>query len=230
VPAPLVSVVVPVLDEEQELPRALDHLAALPGRWEVIVVDGGSSDRTLPIARRHPLAPRVIEARDGRAGQMNAGAAHARGAAILFLHADTRLPPSAHAALTRALGDERVAGGNFALRFDGPGGFPRVLGGVYRLQRRFGTFYGDSAIWVRARSFRAIGGYRPLPIMEDHDLARRLRRAGRVPCLPGPAITSSRRWRRQGLARTVASWTAIRWLYAAGVPPRHLARLYRVIR
>lgn len=227
---PLVSVVVPVLEERAELPGLLDHLAALPGRWEVIVVDGGSMDGSPDLARAHPSGPRVVVHGGGRAAQMNAGAAVARGEVLLFLHADTRLPASAHASLAGALTDPGVAGGNFALRFDGPGRFPRLLGAVHRLQRRLGIFYGDSAIWLPAARFVELGGYRPLPIMEDFDLARRLCRAGRTACLPGPAVTSSRRWRRRGLVRTVATWTAIRWLYLAGVSPRRLARLYRVVR
>lgn len=220
----------PVLDEERQLPATLDHLASLPGLWQVIVVDGGSSDRTVALARAHRLGPRVIEAAGGRAAQLNAGAAEAEGEGIVFLHADTRLPRTAYASIAGALADGRVAGGNFALRFDDPGLFGRLLGVVYALQRRCGIFYGDSAIWTRSATFRALGGYRPLPIMDDYDFARRLADAGRTRCLPGPAVTSSRRWRRQGIARTVLSWVLIRWLYVAGVPPARLARLYRAVR
>jgi rSAM/selenodomain-associated transferase 2 len=221
---------VPVLDEERQLPATLDHLATLRGRWQVVVVDGGSTDRSVALARAHRLAPRVIERGGGRAAQLNAGAAEAEGEAIVFLHADTRLPGTAYASLTGALADGRVAGGNFALRFDDGGLFGRLLGVVYALQRRCGTFYGDSAIWTRAATFRALGGYRPLPIMDDYDFARRLTRAGATRCLPGPAVTSARRWRRQGVARTVLTWVLIRWLYVAGVSPARLARLYRAVR
>jgi rSAM/selenodomain-associated transferase 2 len=227
--SPLVSVIVPVLDEERALPRLLDHLAALPGAIEVIVVDGGSADASREIVRAHPLGARLLAAAGGRAGQMNAGAAAAAGAVLVFLHADTRLPATAHASLAAALA-RGVEGGNFAVRFDGGGAFARFLTAFYAVQRRLGAFYGDSAIFVRADAFRALGGYRPLPVMEDHDLARRLRRRGRTACLPGPAVTSSRRWRRLGMARTVASWLAIRWLYALGVPAERLARLYRPAR
>jgi rSAM/selenodomain-associated transferase 2 len=226
---PLVSVIVPVLDEARALPRLLDHLAALRGDIEVIVVDGGSADASRAIVRAHPLGATLLRAGGGRAGQMNAGAAAAAGEALVFLHADTRLPPTAHSSLAAALA-RGVEGGNFALRFDGGGAFARLLGSWYAVQRRLGVFYGDSAIFVRADAFRALGGYRPLAIMEDYDLARRLSRRRRTACLPGPAVTSSRRWRRLGVGRTVAAWAAIRWLYLLGVPAERLARLYRPAR
>ena len=226
----LVSVIVPVLDEETTITTLLDHLAELPGNWEVIVVDGGSSDHTRPLAESHHLRPLVINGPRGRANQLNAGAARARGDVLLFLHADTRLPRDAYASLGRAVADPNVMGGNFKLRFDGADRFSKVLGAWYALQRRAGIYYGDSAIWLRASAFARFGGFRPLPIMEDYDLVRRLERAGQTACLPGPAITSARRWQRHGLPRTIASWVLIRWLFIAGAPPARLARLYPKIR
>jgi rSAM/selenodomain-associated transferase 2 len=226
----LVSIIVPVLDEEKGITSLLDHVAALPGRWEVILADGGSSDATRELAARHRSQPLIVDAARGRASQMNSGAAIARGDVLLFLHADTRLPPTAYPSLTRALADQSVLGGNFTLRFDGGDWFSRVLGAWYALQRRAGIYYGDSAIWVRRSVFERLGGFRPLPIMEDYDLVRRLERAGRTACLPGPAITSARRWQRLGLSRTVASWVLIRWLFIAGASPARLARLYPHIR
>jgi rSAM/selenodomain-associated transferase 2 len=229
--APLVSVIVPTLDEARELPGLLDDLAALHGRWELIVADGGSRDATLPIARAHPARPRVIQCAGGRAAQLNAAARGARGDVLLFLHADSRLPRDAYASLADAWRSRPpVVGGNFALRFHGDGGFERVLGAVYRLQRRHGFYYGDSSIWVRRDTFDALGGYREIPIMDDYDFARRLERSGATRCLPGPATTSARRWRTAGIGRTVAAWFVIRWLFVAGVAPRRLARLYRLVR
>jgi len=227
---PLVSVVVPVLGEESTIAEALDHLASLPGRWEVIVADGGSSDRTVELATAHPSRPKVIAAQRGRANQMNAGAAEASGGTLLFLHADTRLPGEAYGSVTRALRDPAVLGGNFSLRFDGGDRFSSLLSAWYRVQRRLGVYYGDSAIWLRRAVFVELGGFRPLAIMEDYDLVRRLEHAGRSVCLPGPAVTSARRWRSVGLARTVASWVVIRWLFLAGVSPVRLARLYPTVR
>lgn len=229
---PLVSVLVPTLDEERELPDLLDHLATLHGDWEPIVADGGSRDATRQIAAEHPLRPRVVEQLGGRAAQLNAAARVARGDILLFLHADSRLPPDAYPSLAGAWRTPAVTGGNFVLRFDdGRGGFERVLGAVYRLQRRHGLYYGDSSIWVTRGAFDTLGGFRAIAIMDDYDFVRRLERApGTTRCLPGPATTSARRWRRAGIARTVLAWFVIRRLYVAGVPPDKLARLYRAVR
>ena len=228
---PLVSVLIPTVDEERELPRLLDHVAELEGRWEVIVSDGGSRDATQRMAREHRSRPRVIEQRGGRAAQLNAAACAATGDVLLFLHADSRLPANAYRSLADACKRPEVAGGNFALRFDGGGAFEHLLGAVYRLQRRHGYYYGDSSVWVLRTIFDALGGYREIPIMDDYDFVRRLERSGaETRCLPGPATTSSRRWRALGIPRTVLAWFAIRWLYVAGVSPARLARLYRVVR
>lgn len=227
---PLVSVVVPVLDESSTVGEALDRLAELPGRFEMIVVDGGSRDGTEELAEQHPSHPRVLRADRGRAHQQNAGAAAARGELLVFLHSDTRLPPDAYASLAEALCDRGLLGGNFALRFDGDDRFAHVLGRWYAVQRRLGVYYGDSVLWTRTATFSALGGFRPLEIMEDYDFVRRLERLGRTACLPGPVITSGRRWRALGVGRTVISWVVIRWLWLTGVPDRRLARLYRQVR
>ncbi len=227
---PLISVVVPVLNEAHGVPALLDHLLQLEGRFEVVIADGGSTDSTPQLASAHPSAPCLVHSPPGRAQQMNAGASAAEGEALLFLHADTRLPPDAYRSLRRALADSAVIGGNFELRFDGADRFSRLLGAWYAVQRRAGVYYGDSAIWVRRTAFQSLGGYRPLPIMEDYELSRRLERAGDTSCLPGPAVTSARRWQQLGLLRTIASWVLIRWLFIAGASPARLARLYPHVR
>ena len=226
----LVSIIVPVLDEERSITGLLDDLARLPGRFEAIVVDGGSRDATRELAADHPSRPAVLSARRGRACQCNAGADFAHGDVLVFLHADTRLPDGAYGSLVQALARAAVIGGNFKLRFDGGDRFSRLLGAWYALQRRAGIYYGDSAIWLRREAFDRLGGFRPLAIMEDYDLVRRMQRTGRTACLPGPAVTSARRWQRLGLARTIASWVLIRWLYLAGASPARLARLYPHVR
>jgi rSAM/selenodomain-associated transferase 2 len=218
---------VPVLDEARALPGLLDHLGRLPGRWEVIVSDGGSADGTPALVR--PPA-RLVEAPPGRATQQNAGAAAARGDALVFLHADSRLPAGAYASLASALRDPACPGGNFRLRFDGDDGFSRSLTAWYAVQRRLGIYYGDSTLWLRRGAWEALGGFADLPIMEDYDLVRRLERLGPTACLPGPALTSSRRWRSLGVRRTVLAWVVIRWAWLAGVPAERLARLYRPVR
>jgi len=226
---PLVSVIVPVLQERAAIGRTLDHLQALRGRFEVIVVDGGSTDGTLDAARAHAVGARLVRSGRGRGHQMNAGARIARGEVLLFLHADTRLPMTAYRSLVRAV-RAGAAGGNFDLRFDGGGAFAATLGVVYRLQRMVRVFYGDSAIWVTRRAFARLGGYPEIPIMEDLQLARALMATRCTVKLPGPAITSSRRWHQAGITRTVVLWVLIRYLYFLGVAPDRLARLYRVVR
>jgi rSAM/selenodomain-associated transferase 2 len=223
-------VIIPALDEATTISAVLDSLAELPGFWEVIVADGGSGDGTATLATSHPLPGRVITAKRGRATQMNAGAAAASGEVLLFLHADTRLPRDAYQSIMQAIRDPRVCGGNFAIRFDGDDWFSAALAAWYALQRRLGVYYGDSAIWIRRPVFDRLHGFAPIPIMEDYDLVRRLQRSGHTRCLPGPVITSARRWKQSGLLRTIASWALIRWLYLAGVSPTRLARLYPRIR
>ncbi|MGI8427801.1 MAG: TIGR04283 family arsenosugar biosynthesis glycosyltransferase [Solirubrobacteraceae bacterium] len=227
---PLVSIVIPVLNEAATLPSLLDRLAELEGSFELIVVDGDSIDATADQAAAHPVRPSVVHSHRGRARQMNAGARAARGHALLFLHADTRLPLNAYATLASALEDPTVIGGNFRLRFDGADRFSRLLSAWYALQRRAGIYYGDSAIWLRASAFERLGGFKPLAIMEDYDLVCGLERAGTTVCLPGPVLTSARRWQRLGLTRTIASWILIRWLFIAGASPARLARLYPHVR
>lgn len=222
----LISICVCTRDETGQIDALLDHLGRLPGPWEVIVADGGSADGTATRARAHVGAPRVLAAHGGRAAQLNAAAAVARGERLVFLHADSRLPLDAHASLART----RARAGNFALRFDGEGPFSWTLARVYALQRRFGLYYGDSTVWCERALFEALGGFRELEIMDDYDLVRRLERATDTACLPGPATTSARRWQAMGVARTVFTWTAIRWLYLAGVPAERLAGLYRRVR
>lgn len=228
--APRISVIVPVLDEEDRIAALLDHLAGLEGRWEVIVCDGGSSDATAAVAAGHPLAPRVLSGARGRSRQQNLGARAAGGEALVFLHADSRLPATAYRSLMGALAETACPGGNFALRFDGDDAFSRVLTAWYAAQRRFGIYYGDSTLWLRRDAWEALGGFRELPIMEDHDLVQRLERMGTTRCLPGPSTTSSRRWRRLGVRRTVLSWVVIRLMWHLGVPPDRLAGLYRRVR
>ncbi|MCA1657304.1 MAG: TIGR04283 family arsenosugar biosynthesis glycosyltransferase, partial [Actinobacteria bacterium] len=224
---PLVSVVVATLNEAQALPGLLDHLAALGGRIEVVVADGASADGTAALARADTLRPAVVETPPGRAHQLNMGAAASRGEVLVFLHADSRLPPEAYRSLAGVSRDDGVVGGNFRLRFEGADLFARALAAFYQLLRRRGIYYGDSSIFVRREVFERLGGFSDQPIMDDYDFARRLERAGRTVCVPGPALTSSRRWRRSGIPRTVAAWVAIQLLYWAGVPARWLAPLYR---
>jgi rSAM/selenodomain-associated transferase 2 len=224
-PAIALSVVVPALDEAPVLGATLSA-ARQPGVAELIVVDGGSRDATVAIARR--LADRVLAASRGRALQMNAGAAAARGDVLLFLHADSR-PPAGYAALVAAaLADPAVVGGRFDLRLDAPGVAYRVIERLISLRSRLTRVAtGDQALFVRRAVFERLGGFPPWPLMEDLALSRGMKRTGRIACLGAPVLTSARRWQRHGVARTVLLMWALRLAFYAGVPPARLARLYR---
>jgi len=218
------SVVVPTLDEAEALPATLAH-ARQPGVRELIVVDGGSHDGTLAVARA--LADRVLEAARGRAQQMNAGAAAACGDVLLFLHADTRLPAGYAQAVAGALADPAVVGGRFDVQLDAAGLTYRALGRLISLRSRLTRVAtGDQAIFVRRAVFERLGGYPLVPLMEDVALSRALKRAGRIACLGEAVTTSARRWQRHGVARTVLLMWALRAAYYAGVPPARLARIY----
>lgn len=225
---PLVSVIVPTFNEERALPGALERLASLPGRWELLIADGGSRDRTVEIAAAHGVE--VIAEGGTRPAQLNAAAQASCGEIVLFLHADSRLPISAYRSLTEATGDLSIVGGNFALRFEGNDRFAFFMTLFYWLHRRAHRYYGDSSVWLRRETFERIGGFREVPFMDDYDLVRRLETDGRTTCLPGPAFTSPRRWRELGLARTILSWTVLRLLFRLGVRPEAVGALYRRVR
>ena len=218
------SVVVPALDEARQIQATLAS-ARQPGVAEVIVVDGGSVDRTRALAE--PRADRVVVAPRGRARQMNAGAALATGDVLLFLHADTRLPPDAAAAVAAALVDPAVVGGRFDVRLEPSSPLLRLTADLMnRRSRLTGIATGDQAIFVRRAVFTALGGFPDLPLMEDVAFSRALKRAGRTAALRAQVTTSSRRWRQGGVVRTVLRMWTLRLLFLLGMPAHRLARWY----
>ncbi|MBI4216629.1 MAG: TIGR04283 family arsenosugar biosynthesis glycosyltransferase [Chloroflexi bacterium] len=218
------SIVIPVLNEASTIAGTLGRVLALEGNYEVIVVDGGSSDPTVAMASRYA---RVLSSSRGRAWQMNLGASEARGDVLLFLHADTLLPQGALAAMECALRDPRVVGGRFQLRLDHPGWIYRAIAFSINLRDRFfGGFTGDQGIFVRASVFRALGGYCEITLMEDLDLGKRMTRVGRAARVPLKVVTSARRWRRDGVLRTVLLMWLLRLLFMLGCPPAQLKRFY----
>ena len=217
----------PSLDEADGIGAALEALRPLRDRGhEVIVADGGSTDGTPRLAARG--ADRVLAAPRGRARQMNAGAAAASGRVLVFLHADTTLPPDADRAVSEALGG-RPGWGSFGVRLSGPHPAFRVIERMITLRSRLsGIATGDQAIFVARDLFFAAGGFADVALLEDVELCRRLRRTVR-PVRPrgGPVVTSSRRWEAGGIARTTALMWWIRGAYALGADPDRLARRYR---
>lgn len=222
----MLSVIIPALDEAANLERLLpDLIARCPG-VEIIVVDGGSADRTAEVVRRCPGARYQTSAR-GRARQMNAGARAARGDVILFLHADTVLPPGAPAAVARALADAGVAGGRFDVRFATPRWPFRVIAAFMNWRSRVTRIAtGDQAIFLRRAAFEALGGYPDIPLMEDIELSRRLKRLGRMACLRLRVTTSARKWERDGILRTVLLMWTLRFLYWCGMDAGRLHAWY----
>ena len=223
----LISIIIPTFNEAKTMRDLAASLGQLRGEFEVIVCDGSSVDETVDIARECGL--RVIAAPRSRGGQMNAGARVAKGDALLFLHADTRLPEDAPLLIREAFNDTKVCGGNFSLVFDGETWESRALTLIYPFLRLGGMCYGDSAIFVRREVFESLGGYNDYPIFEDCDLYRRMRRIGRFVRLPERATTSSRRFEGKFI-RTFALWSLMQVLYWVGIDPNQLDRLYKPLR
>lgn len=223
---PLLSVVIPVRNEAQALPALLDDLAALQAAGaELIVVDGGSSDGT--VERAQGRADQVLKTEPGRALQMNAGAAHAQGEYLWFVHADTRVTEPSLRRLQDVL-QQRPLWGRFDVRLSGLGVAFRVIGTMISLRSRLtGIASGDQGIFVRKTAFVALGGYAPIPLMEDLQLCRQLKAQARPRCLRPPLSTSSRRWEQHGIWRTVMLMWCLRLAYYCGVSPDRLARQYR---
>jgi rSAM/selenodomain-associated transferase 2 len=215
------SIVVPCLNEAAGIGRALEALAPLRERGhEVIVVDGGSADGTLAAA--HGRCDRLLSAPRGRASQMNAGAAAAAGDALLFLHADTSLPDFPDEAISLAV--KSHVWGRFDVQIDGRHPMLKVVAWAMNLRSRLtGIATGDQAMFMRRAAFP---GFPELPLMEDIALSRALKRRGPPACLRARVRTSGRRWEARGVLRTIVLMWRLRLLYALGVPPERLRRLY----
>ena len=221
-----ISIILPALDEAEGIAAALAGLASLRNRGhEVIVVDGGSSDRTA--ARAGGGADRIVSAPRGRASQMNAGAVLASGEVLLFLHADTRLPENADALIVQGLAAGGRAWGRFDVRIEGASVLLPVIAFSMNLRSRAtGIATGDQAMFVRRDAFEQVGGFPPLELMEDIALSSSLARLSRPLCLADKAVTSGRRWERRGVLRTVLLMWWLRLRFFLGAAPANLARLY----
>lgn len=219
-----ISVIVPLLNEARAIAGTLAALEPLEPD-ELLLVDGGSDDGTPDLCRRRGIE--VVNAPRGRALQMNHGARRATGDALLFLHADTRLPASAFGDMRRALADPEVVGGRFDVRLDGAGLMLALVGRMISWRSRMskvGT--GDQAIFVRRSVFEELGGYPEVPLMEDIAFSRALKRRGRIACLRSRVTTSARRWQTHGVWRTIVTMWTLKSLYLLGVSPVRLKRYY----
>jgi rSAM/selenodomain-associated transferase 2 len=214
-----------MLNEAATIASTLDALRRGAPDAELIVVDGGSTDASVAIAR--PLCDALIDASRGRAQQMNAGARASHGDALVFVHADTIVPPTFAADIASALSDPAVVGGRFDVRLDASALHYRIIGAMISIRSRLSrTGTGDQAIFVRRDVFDRLGGFPELELCEDLEFSRRLKRAGRIACLRTRVTTSARRWNRDGVARTVVKMWLIRAMYLMGVPPARLKRMY----
>jgi len=219
------SVIVPALNESAQIVPTISHLCRNPS-VEVIVVDGRSIDGTPAIAQA--CGARVLEARPPRSLQMNAGAALAGAAILIFLHADTRLPEGFENQVRQTLARPGVAAGAFRFKIDGN---QKGFGTIERVANWRSRFlqmpYGDQALFLRRDTFWELGAFPPLPIMEDFEFIRRLKRTGCIAMAPGHIRTSPRRWLHVGVAKTWLINQAIIAAYFMGVPTERLAAWYR---
>ena len=226
---PVLSIVIPALNEAAGLEATLQALQPLRLRGvDLVLADGGSSDATPTLAQ--PWVDAVVDAPRGRALQMNAGAARARADVLLFLHADTRLPPLADVLVLQAVqrSDKGACWGRFDVRIEGRPRMLRVVAALMNLRSRAsGIATGDQAIFITREAFERVGGFPEQVLMEDIEISRRLKRLGRPACLRARVCTSGRRWEQRGVWRTIVLMWRLRWRYWRGESPARLAEAYR---
>ena len=235
------SIVIPLLNEADNLPKLMGHLAHLnPAPYQVILVDGGSTDNSVAIAKELiesliDSSPSVIsgqvidwqitESTAGRALQMNAGAELATGDVLLCLHADTQLPNHAIADITSAV--RQAAWGRFDVRLDSSAWMLKVVSQMINWRSRFsGIATGDQAIFIKKPLFEQLGGYPQQPLMEDIELCKRLKAVGKPACLRSKVITSARRWQQYGTWRTIGLMWHLRFDYWRGVSADNIKQRY----
>lgn len=217
------SVVIPTLNEAENIGALLERLSSTPGVPEVVVSDGGSTDGTQKLVRES--GARLVASELGRGAQLRAGARQASGDVLAFLHADVVPPLDLPAQIEGALNRGHV-GGNFRLLYPGGGALGGWLEALAPFYRRLGRYYGDSGIFVRRQVYDGIGGFPEIPIMEDVVFVRRLEASGSTAYLPGPMVSSHRRWEGRS-ARTLLLWAFMQTAFALGASPHKLVRFYR---
>ena len=218
-----ISVIIPALNEEEAVGGAI---LSASGSGEVIVVDGGSDDGTREVAEKH--GARFVRCGRGRGLQMDEGAKAASGDIVLFLHADTRLPAGWPVAVRKAMSRAGVAGGAFQLKIDSPRTLFRVIETAANMRARYlGLIFGDQAIFTDRETFFALPSLRGLPLMEDVECVKRLRRRGKVVVVSASVATSPRRWSKgRALSTTLKNWSLlIRYLLGAS-PEKLYLRYY----
>ena len=220
------SIVIPTLNEAQSIESTLTALQRFRQQGvEIVLVDGGSQDQTETLAK--PWVDALLSAPPGRSSQMNAGAQRAHGDVLLFLHADTQLPADSIEQLSHAIA-EGAGWGRFDVRISGRAWMFGVVSWLMNKRSRLTAIAtGDQAIFVERVLFEGVGGFPAQALMEDIELSKRLKRLQKPHCLPGPAVTSGRRWEKHGVWKTIFLMWRLRWLYWCGVAPERLAEKYR---
>jgi rSAM/selenodomain-associated transferase 2 len=224
-----ISIIMPVYNEENYLGETLSRLS-LGEKEELIVVDGGSTDRTLDIARKY--TDKVFQTKTGRANVMNHGAAFAGGDILLFLHADCNLPSHAFDIIRSTLADDGIAAGGFYLGIDHPSPAFRIIETAANLRHRLTSLiYGDQAMFLRKSTFDKAGGFANIPIMEDIEMSRKLKRLGRIVFVKPAVRVSPRRWLNEGIVyTTLRDWTISFSYTFLKVSPYKLIHYYKEIR
>src|SRR3989339_1949057 len=217
-----ISVIIPTLNEESHIEKTLQSVIKQEGDCELYVVDGGSTDNTVAIAKRYTT---VINSKRGRAVQMNAGARLCTGDILLFLHADTLLPDNGFREIRKRTRDETVAGGSFYIAFDAENFILRGVSFITRFNFRLFHF-GDQGIFVRRDVFQKLHGYKEIPLMEDYDFYKRLREQGKVILIRMPVISSARRFIKKGVIRQLLINKFVVLAYWAGVDIQTIKRFY----
>jgi len=222
-----ISIIVPIFNEAAQLPALIDHLRGWHARGcEVILVNGGSTDGSADLAGSVPF--KLLQARTGRALQMNVGAEAASGDVLVFLHADTRLPADADTLIIDALASGLHTWGRFDVRISGRSGALALVASMMNLRSWLtGIATGDQAMFMSKQVFFELDGFPDQPLMEDVELSKRLRRISRPACIRSRAVTSGRRWETRGILRTIALMWQLRWSYWRGVDATCLAERYR---
>ncbi|MBD1881538.1 TIGR04283 family arsenosugar biosynthesis glycosyltransferase [Coleofasciculus sp. FACHB-T130] len=221
-----ISIIIPVLNEAADTIRSTLASVRNVKNVEVIVVDGGSQNETVALVQSWGV--KVLSSAAGRACQMNAGATAATGDILLFLHADTSLPLGFEKLVPLTLAQSGTVAGAFELKINSPMRSLRLVERMVNWRSRFFSLpYGDQAIFLKASVFHDIGGFPDLPIMEDFELIRCLRRLGRIAIVPTPVLTSARRWHKLGVLKTTLINQIVILGYFLGVPSSHLVKFYR---
>lgn len=228
-----ISVIIPTINEDSTITQTLEVISRLVNVDEIVIVDGGSSDKTIEIIEDYQTVKDLKLVKFGEANrgkQMHEGTKSASGEIFWFIHADTQPKQGSGAEIKKYMRFEEVVGGNFDIIFSGESRWAKFLTWLYPHLFAIGLAYGDSAFFVRKSAYDAVGGFRDYPLFEDVDLFKRLRKKGRFVHISMPVTTSSRRFENRSFVWTFAKWSIRQGLFWFGVPPKYLGKTYRQIR